>query len=88
VWLWSSRSTYYDPEGRYTAAARKYMHALCGQVIGDDQVRELLEESGLPFALCGLRCLVLLEWYESATGRKRLGAWELCAMSGNVWWSR
>jgi hypothetical protein len=72
VWLFSSPSIFYDRQGRYTAATRKYMHALCGHVVSDLDVKELLAESGLPFGLCGLRCLATLEMCAPPEGRKRL----------------
>jgi len=88
VWLFSSRKTYYDRDGRYTAAARKFMHALTGGVLSEARVKELLGESGLPFGLCGGRVLVALQWYMAANGRKRLSVHTLLDTSGTRWWSR
>jgi len=74
VWAWTSDSTYYDVNGTMTSRARKYMHALAGRVLSDDEVTELFEddkgEGCLPYALVGARAIAELNRYTTRTGRE------------------
>jgi hypothetical protein len=75
-----------DTDQRYTAKVRKIMHALVGRTIRGVEAWAMIEEAGLPFDLCGKRCLLTLHRWSPSDGRAVLVVHALRDRQGTVWW--
>jgi hypothetical protein len=82
LWASTSDSAYLDPQGTMTARARKFMHALSGRTLTDEQAMALLtttedDPHPLPHELVGSAAVGTLNHWTDSMGAQRVGIADL-----------